>query len=543
MLKHIPRLLGIWTIVARYRLDTVLPGPLPPQLAPLVLLVRLHPLWWTSGARAARPDRLRLAFEELGPIFIKFGQLLSTRRDLFPPDVLAELVKLQDQVPPFPTAVARQIVEAELGAPIAARFSRFDDAPLAAASVAQVHTAALPDGREVIVKIIRPGLEPLIRTDMALLKDAAALLENRVPAAAPFHPLKVVRDYERTLLNELDLGKEATNTRKFRENFLNSPLLYVPEVHDAWCTRRIMVAERIYGVPITDFDAYARLGINRQQLAEKGLEIFFTQVFRDNFFHADMHPGNIYVETRDPQNPRYIALDCAIVGHMARDDQMAVARLAMALVQRDFAQIVSVAHQAGWIPPGTSLPQLTEEVQRLVEPILASSMDQVNISETIFGLLDMARTYQLEVPTQFVLLLKTLVHVEGLGRGLYPGLDIWTHARPLLTSWLKDQIGPGALLKRMADSAPHWITGLPDMPLLVFDALSQLRQSGQWQERQLREFNQLRVTLRRNRQHDIVALAGAGLGIWGLSHASGLMAMLAAGLLLGLTVLWRLMAG
>ena len=542
MLKHTPRLLAIWTIVARYRLDTVLPQPLPPRLSLLVGLVRLHPVWWSSAARAARPDRLRLAFEELGPIFIKFGQLLSTRRDLFPPEILAELVKLQDDVPPFDAALARQIVEQELGAPISEKFSRFDTEPLAAASVAQVHTAALPDGREVIVKIIRPGLDALIRTDMDLLKDAASLLESRVPALAPFHPLKVVSDYERTLLDELDLTLEAANTQKFRANFLGSDLLYVPEVHTAWCSRRVMVAERIYGVPITDFDAYARLGISRQQLAEKGLTIFFTQVFRDNFFHADMHPGNIYVETHDPQHPRYIALDCAIVGHLAKEDQMAVARLAMALVQRDYTQIISIAHQAGWIPPGTSLSTLTDEVRRLVEPMLAKSMDQVNIGQTILGLLDMARHYRLEVPPQFVLLLKTLVHVEGLGRGLYPELDIWTLARPLLASWLKDQIGPAALVRKMSESAPQWLTGLPDMPQLIFDALSQLRQSGQWQERQLRELNSLKTELSRARRRDLVALTGIGLGVFGVVSASGALAGF-AGTVAVLTLLWRFAAG
>jgi ubiquinone biosynthesis protein len=542
MLKHLPRLLAIWVIVARYRLDNVLPEPMPPKVRMLVLLIRLHPLWWISGARAARPDRLRLAFEELGPIFIKFGQLLSTRRDLFPPAILAELVKLQDQVPPFDTALAQRIVVQELGAPLSEKFSRFDVEPLAAASVAQVHTAALPDGREVIVKIIRPDIDGLIRRDMALLKDAARYLESRAPAIAQFHPLKVVSDYEKTLLAELDLSLEAANTIKFRTNFTNSPLLYVPEIHRDWCTKRVMVAERIYGVPITDFEAYARLGISRQQLAERGLTIFFTQVFRDNFFHADMHPGNIYVETHDPQNPRYIALDCAIVGKLPKEDQLAVARLVMALVQRDFAQIISIAHQAGWIPSGVSQGTLTEEVRRLVEPMLGQSMDGVNIGETILGLLDMARTYRLEVPTQFVLLLKTLVHVEGLGRGLYPELDIWTLARPLITAWLKDQIGPAALVRKMGENAPNWLAGLPDMPQMIFDALAQVRQSGQWQERQLQALVALKTEMARGRRRDLLALAGVGMGIAGALTATG-GAAVAAGTGAGLVLLWRLVAG
>lgn len=542
MLRHLPRLLAIWTIIARYRLDTVLPTPMPAKVRLLVLLIRLHPLWWVSGGRAAAPGRLRQAFEELGPIFIKFGQLLSTRRDLFPPAILSELVKLQDQVPPFPSRIAVQIVERELGAPLAQKFSRFDIEPLAAASVAQVHTAALPDGREVVVKIIRPDIDFLIRRDMALLRDGAALLERRFPDVAPFHPFKIVCDYERTLLDELDLSLEAVNTQKFRANFLNSDLLYVPEIHSEWCTTRIMVAERIYGVPVTDFAAFERLGISREKLAERGLTIFFTQVFRDNFFHADMHPGNIYVETKDPQNPRYIALDCAIVGKMSKDDQLAVARIAMALIQHDYGQIISIAHQAGWIPPGTSQNALTEEVRRLVEPVLSKPIDQVQLGPTLMGLLDMARHYRLEVPTQFVLLLKTLIHVEGLGRSLYPSLDIWTLGKPMLTGWLNDQIGPSAMVRKLGQNAPLWLAGLPDMPQMVFEALAQIRQSGQWQERQLRELSTLKTELTLARRRDLLALTGMGLGAAGAVMSTGLLAWLAgtAGVL---ALLWRLLAG
>ncbi len=541
MLKHLPRLLAIWTVIARYRLDTVLPRPMPLKVQALVTLIRLHPLWWLSAGRARQPERLRLAFEELGPLFIKLGQLLSTRRDLFPPAVLDELVKLQDRVPPFASSLARATVEAELGAPIDQRFSRFDDAPLAAASIAQVHTAALPDGREVIVKIIRPDVEARIRTDMALLKDGALLLEQRLPEAARFHVHKIVCDYEQTLLDEVDLSLEAANTRKFRQNFLNSDLLYVPEVHDAWCTPRVMVAERIYGVPITDFDSFERLGISREELSRRGLTIFFTQVLRDNFFHADMHPGNIYVETANPAKPRYIALDCAIAGSLSREDQLAVARIAMALVQRDFKQLMQVAHQAGWIPSGVSLATLAEEVRRLVEPVLSKPIDQVQLGPTLMGILDLARHYHLEIPSQFVLLLKTLIHVEGLGRSLYPAMDIWTLMKPLLTNWLNDQIGPSALLRKVSDSAPGWLIGLPDMPQLLFDALNQVRASGQYQERQLREMQTLKLGISRARRHDWLAFTGIALGGYGAISASGGLAVL-AGTLAGLALFWRLLA-
>lgn len=541
MLKHLPRLLAIWTVIARYQLDTLLPRPMPLRAKLVVTLIRLHPLWWTSFERAQQPERLRLAFEELGPLFIKFGQLLSTRRDVFPPEVLDELVKLQDRVPPFPSAIARAVVERELGAPIAEKFSRFDDEPLAAASIAQVHTAALLDGREVVVKIIRPDVEARARTDMALLKDGAKLLEERLPEVTMFHPLKIVTDYERTLLAEMDLTLEAENTRKFRRNFLNSDMLYVPEVHDEYCTRNIMVEERIYGVPVTDFDTFDKLGISREKLAFLGFNIFFSQVFRDNFFHADMHPGNIYVETTDPENPRYIALDCAIAGTLSKEDQLAAARIVMALVQRDFHMMIQVAHQVGWIPPGVSLHAVAEEVQRLVEPVISKPIDQVNLGPTLMGILDMARLHRLEIPTQFVLLLKTLIHVEGLGGSLYPSLDIWSLARPLLTEWLKERVGPSAIARKIGQNAPGWLVTLPDMPQMVFEALNQMRQSGQRQDQQIREVLNLKVELARARKRDLIAMTGIGLGIGSFLLNTGVAATLGA-TLAAVALVWRLIA-
>jgi len=537
MLTHLPRLLALWTIIARYRLDTLLPPPPGLRGMMVLVLVRLHPAWWLAGARARHPARLREAFEELGPLFIKLGQLLATRRDLLPAAILDELEKLQDQVPPFSSRAAMAIVETELKAPLGEKFSRFDEQPLAAASIAQVHTAALPDGREVVVKILRPGVEARIRQDMALVRDMTAWLETRFPALAQFHPHRIARDYEQTLLDETDLLREAANTRQMRKNFLNSDMLYVPEIHDAWCTSRVMVAERIYGVPVDDLASFATLGISRQQLAEKGFSIFFTQLLRHNFFHADMHPGNVFVETANPTNPRYIALDIAIVGQLAREDQLTVARLALALIQRDYGEIIRVAHRSGWLPPGANLNQLSSEVQRIIAPVLEKPIDQIQFGPTLLAVLDMAREHHLEIPVQLVLLIKTLVHVEGLGRSLYPALDIWTLGRPVLTSWLNEQIGPAALIKRLSEQAPALLTGMPDMPDLVLDALTQMRQSGQWQERQLREFANLRQELQTARQRDFIALTGIGTGVM-MGLAGGL--TLAGGMLAGAAVLWRL---
>jgi ubiquinone biosynthesis protein len=550
MLQHLPRLLAIWTVIARYRLDTLLPPA--PGLRPrlIILCLRLHPAWWFAGRRARQPERLRLAFEELGPLFIKLGQLLATRRDLLPDAVLDELAKLQDRVPPFPPREAMAIVESELGAPLLQKFARFDETPLAAASIAQVHTAALPDGREVIVKILRPGVTEAIRRDMALLRDLTALLEERVPALAQFHLHRIARDYEQTLLDETDLAREAANTRRMRTNFLESPLLYVPEIHPDWCTPRVMVAERIYGAPIDDIAAFTRLGIDRKALAEKGLTIFFTQLLTHNFFHADMHPGNVFVETAPSTDtnlaaraaPRHIALDVAIVGQLSREDRITVARLLLALIHRDFMEIIRIAHRAGWLPPGADLGQLADEVQRIAGRALDKPIDQVEFGPIMVALLDMARTHHLEIPVQLVLLIKTLVHVEGLGRTLYPQLDIWTLARPLLTQWLQEQIGPAALLKRLSEQAPGMLAGLPDMPDLLLDALTQMRGNGQWQDRQLRELARLRHDIRAGRRRDLLAVTGIAGGVALALLGSGVAVTVGTALAASAFV-WRLAAG
>lgn len=542
MLQHLPRLLAIWAVIARYRLDTVLPPPPSLQARLVLVLLRLHPCWWLAGRRARSPERLRLAFEELGPLFIKLGQLLATRRDLLPDAVLDELAKLQDQVAPFPSRQAMSIIERELKAPLAQAFARFDELPLAAASIAQVHTAALPDGREVVVKVLRPGVDADIRRDMALVRDFTLWLEERFPELQQFHPHRIARDYEQTLIDETDLLREAANAKRMRANFPNSPLLYVPEVHGDYCTSRVMVAERIYGSPIDQVATFDRLGIDRKALSEMGLTIFFTQLLTHNFFHADMHPGNVFVETANPQAPRYIALDIAIVGQLAREDQLTVARLVLALTQRDFMEIIRVAHRAGWLPPGANLGQLADEVQRIAGRALDKPIDQVEFGPIMVALLDMARTHHLEIPVQLVLLIKTLIHVEGLGRSLYPALDIWSLARPIVTRWIKDQVGPAALAKRLSEQVPAMLAGAPDLPELVLDALTQMRNSGQWQDRQLRELARLRQELQAGRRRDLLALAGVGGGIALALAGSGATATLGAVLALG-AFAWRLAAG
>jgi ubiquinone biosynthesis protein len=546
MLAHLPRLLVLWRIVAGYRLDTLIPAdaPLPLAVRAALLLVRLHPAWWSGEPAMATYDdgeRLRKALEAMGPLFIKLGQLLSTRRDLLPPGLLDELSKLQDRVPPFDSETARLIIERELGGPVETFFSRFDEAPLAAASIAQVHTAARLDGREVIIKVVRPGIETAIREDFGFLKAAAQWLEARSPAMAAFHAWRIVCDYEQVLLGELDLLQEAANTTRMRNNFPGSNLIYVPEVHHDLCTHNIMIAERIYGVPVSDNAAFDRLGVDRKVLAEKGLTIFFTQVFNHNFFHADMHPGNIFVETANPADPRYIALDCAIMGELSDKDHLTVARLMMAVMQHDFGQLIDVAHQAGWIPPSTDIPALTREIRRLLTPMLQKRMDQLDFAPILLGVLDVARRYHLEVPPQLVLLMKTLVHVEGLGRELYPALDIWSLGKPLLGSWLAARMNPAESLKSLAKQTPAMILGLADLPGLVWDSLNNLRNSAGWQERQWRELQQLQFRLAADRRRDWVALTGFALGLTGVLNSSGLSAALSL-LVMALAVTWRLLA-
>ncbi len=545
MLKHLPRLLTIWRICASYRLDTLIPAdtPLPMPARLLLLALRVHPAWWSATPMMGTysdGERLRLAIEELGVLFIKLGQLLSTRADLLPPAVIAELSKLQDTVPPFAVDTLKDIVSRELNEPLTEIFSRFDDEPLAAASIAQVHTAALIDGREVIVKVVRPNLEAQINEDFGLLKTAAQWLESRSAAIAAFHLYHIVCDYEQVLLGEIDLLQEAANTTRMKNNFPNSPLIYVPEVHHQLCTTNVMIAERIYGVPISDRATFNERGIDLKVLAEKGLTIFFTQVFNHNFFHADMHPGNIFVDISDPQNPRYIALDCAIMGELSDSDHLTVARLLMSVMQHDFNQLIQVASQAGWIPPAADTQALTREIRRLITPMLQKSIDELDFAPILVGILDVARRYHLEIPPQLVLLLKTLVHVEGLGRDLYPALDIWSLGKPLLGQWLSSRLNPVDTFKKLGQQVPTMMLGLAELPNLIYDSLRGLRQNNAWQEKQWRELQTLHYETAQHRRQDWLAFLVVLIGALGVTSLDGLLSLLSAGVV-GLAVLWRVL--
>ncbi|OTU46124.1 2-octaprenylphenol hydroxylase [Acinetobacter pittii] len=493
MIPHVSRLLELWRIAAHYRLDTLFPADeLPVKAQRALSVIKMHPAAWSSRERK-NPLKLKEALEEMGPLAIKLGQLLSTRRDLIPPEILAQLVLLQDQVKPFNSNVAKQRIQDSLKADVNTLFARFDDQPLAAASIAQVHTAALHDGREVVVKVTRPDIRNQILQDFEILAWLGNTLESRLEAARALHLTEIIQDYRQIILNELDLSIEADNTRRMRHYFTGSTMMYVPEVY--MDTKDVMVAERITGVPISDTATFDRLGMDRAQLAEKGLTIFFTQVFRDNFFHADMHPGNVFVETINPSNPRFIALDCAIMGELSKHDQMTVARMLLAVMNSNFMQLIQIVHQAGWIPPGTDQDALAREMRRTVGPMVSKPMDQLDFAGILIQVMDIARRFHLEIPPQLMLLLKTLVHVEGLGTDLYPQLDIWKLAKPILTEWVKSNMNPVKNVKELGQQLPDLLLGAQDFPSLIIDSLNGLKNQSAWQDRQLREIQQLRLQM------------------------------------------------
>ena len=493
MIPHVSRLLELWRIAAHYRLDTLFPAEeLPEKARHALSLIRMHPAAWSSRERK-NPLKLKLALEEMGPLAIKLGQLLSTRRDLIAPEVLQQLVLLQDRVKPFDNHVAKMRIQESLKADVNTLFARFDEQPLAAASIAQVHTAALHDGREVVVKVTRPNIRQQILHDFEILDWLGAALEKRLEAARALHLSEIIQNYRQIILNELDLTLEADNTRRMRHYFTGSNMMYVPEVY--MDSKDVMVAERITGVPISDIATFDKMGMNRAELAEKGLTIFFTQVFRDNFFHADMHPGNVFVETINPSNPRFIALDCAIMGELSKHDQMTVARMLLAVMNSNFMQLILVVHQAGWIPPGTDQDALAREMRRTVGPMVSKPMHELDFAGILIQVMDIARRFHLEIPPQLMLLLKTLVHVEGLGTDLYPELDIWKLAKPILTDWIKANMSPVKNMKELGQQIPDLLLGAQDLPSLMIDSLNGLKNQSAWHSKQLNELQSMRLQM------------------------------------------------
>ena len=464
-LRQLARLLAIQRTLIRHGLDDIVWAT--HLFRPIGWLRKLLP-----GRSRRKPlgARIRVALEELGPIFVKFGQAVSTRRDLLPAEVAEELAKLQDQVPPFATGEVLDIVAAAFGRPADEVFQDFQRTPLAAASVAQVHAARLHDGREVVVKVLRPGVHKSVRRDIAVLHAIAELAERYWPDARRLRPGEVVQEFEATLAKELDLMREAANAAQLRRNFDGSGMLYVPEVYWNYCRSNVLTMERIAGVPISAVEELKSRGTNIRRLAENGVEIFFTQVFTHNFFHADMHPGNIFVDVSDPDRPRYVAVDFGIVGALSPRDQHYLAANFLAFFKRDYYRVARLHVDSGWVPPNTRVTELEAAIRAVCEPIFNKPLKDISFGLVLLRLFQTARQFDMQVQPQLVLLQKTLLNIEGLGRQLYPELDLWATAKPVLEKWMARRTDPRTHLRELLENWPRVAEDL----LLVPEAVQQI---------------------------------------------------------------------
>ncbi len=464
-----------------------------------------HAVFFWRRFSEPRGVRLRRALESLGPIFVKFGQMLSTRRDLLPPDLADELALLQDRVPPFPIDQALRVLEGFYGKPIDEVFGNFARIPVASASVAQVHFAELPDGTEVAVKVLRPGIERVIAHDLSLLEVAAMVLEKIWPEGRRLKPREVVAEFTKYLNDELDLMREAANCSQLRRNFKDSPLLRVPEVHWDWCGRNVMVMERMHGIQISQTTALRAQGTDLSALSRAGVEIFFTQVFRDGFFHADMHPGNIFVD----QDGSYIALDFGIMGTLNEVDKNYLAQNFLAFFKRDYNRVAMAHIEAGWVPAKTRVDEFEAAIRTVCEPIFDKPLKDISFGKTLLRLFQTARRFEMEVQPQLVLLQKTLLNIEGLGRQLDPELDLWKTAKPFLQRWMDEQMGWRAMVRGVKEEAPSWAGTLPQLPRLVHHALTE---SGRQQTAQQQQLDQLAAGQRQlGRLLTVVGLLAAAL--------------------------------
>jgi ubiquinone biosynthesis protein len=513
--RVLARLLQIQRALVRHGLDDFVRAT--HLYRPFRFLVYLSPwTWFQRSVGVTRGERLRLALEELGPIFVKFGQALSTRRDLLPADIADELAKLQDRVPPFEGTIAAASIEKAFGLPLADIFSSFETAPLAAASIAQVHVAALKSGREVIVKILRPGMREIIDLDLEVLHYLAELADQYWVEARRLRPVDLVCEYLKTILDELDLLREAGNASQLKRNFAGSPLLYVPEVHWDYCRVNVMVMERIHGVIISDIEELRARGTNIRKLAENGVEIFFTQVFRDNFFHADMHPGNIFVQTDDPQSPRYAAVDFGIVGTLQPRDQHYLAENFMAFFDRDYARVAALHVESGWVPRGTRVDELETAVRTVCEPIFNKPLKDISFAQVLLRLFETARRFDMQVQPQLILLQKTLFNIEGLGRQLYPELDLWQTAQPFLRKWMRARSSPRAMLRQIRARWPDTLMALQLVPQVFRTAVRDAAQGGLRLQLEDAALAQLRAEMRHSDSRRDAAIAAAVLWLSGL---------------------------
>ena len=472
---------------------------------PFRLLAILSPNYWRRSKDQPRGVRIRKTLEDLGPIFVKFGQTLSTRRDLFPKDIATELVKLQDKVPPFSSTEARAIIEKELGSSISENFAEFEDVPLASASIAQVHVAKLKTGEDVVVKVLRPGVNEAVQRDIDLLYELAGLAQRFWEGAKRLRPIEVVAEFEKTILDELDLVREAASASELRRNFEHSTILYIPKVYWDWTRERILVLERVYGIPIGDVDKLKSENIDLKLLAERGVEIFFTQVLRDNFFHADMHPGNIFVAP----DASYVAVDFGIMGSLTLADLDYLANNLLAFFNRDYRRVAELHIESEWVPKETRIDQLESAIRTVCEPIFEKPLKEISYGHLLLRLFQAARRFNAEVQPQLVLFQKTLLNIEGLGRQLYPELDLWQTAKPILEKWYKERIGPKAALKKLQKEFPEWSESMPEIPGLVHRVLKQASTGQLEMQWRSDELEALRHQLARNNRRSVAAVTGS----------------------------------
>lgn len=507
-LSQIFRLFRIVQVLTRHGLDDMVLAMR--GVRQLRWFVYLLPWRWGKKHDAPIAVRIRLALEELGPIFVKFGQLLSTRRDLLPDEIANELAKLQDRVPAFPGDEARDLIENALGDSVDNIFQSFEEEPIASASIAQVHGATLPGGSPVVIKVLRPNIDRMIVRDVKLLHTIASLIEKTSKDGKRLRPKEVVVEFEKIIFDELDFRREAANLSQLRRNFLHSELLYVPEVHWPLVRKNALVMERIKGIPVSDMEALRENEVDLKVLAERGVEIFFTQVFKHCFFHADMHPGNIFVDVSDPKSPRYIAIDCGIMGTLMPEDQRYLAENFLAFFRRDYRRVAELHIESGWVPAGTRVDEFESAIRTVCEPIFEKPLKDISFGHFLLNLFNTARRFHMQIQPQLVLLQKTLLSIEGLGRQLYPDLDLWETAKPILEAWMEERTSPKALLSRITDSAPQWIDKLPRLPELMLQALEQ-RQMPSVQEYPAIELKALKKDIEKASYRTSVAIILAGL--------------------------------
>jgi len=475
---------------------------------PFRLIIYIFPWNWFRRKRKPRAVRMREALEDLGPIFIKFGQMLSTRRDLLADDIADELQRLQDDVPPFPGKEATKIVEKAFGQTVAELFATFDEQPLASASIAQVHAAVLKTGEDVVVKVLRPGVLPIIKRDLSLLYIIAELAARYSSQLRRLRPVEVIEEYEKTILDELDLLREAANGSQLRRNFEDSPDLYVPEIYWDYVRKDVIVMERIYGVSIRDMDVLREQGTDMERLAAMGVEIFFTQVFAHNFFHADMHPGNIFVNNENPKRPQYIAVDFGIIGTLSQTDKRYLAENFLAFFKRDYYKVAKLHVESGWVPSHTRIDEFESAIRSVCEPIFEKPLKEISFGQLLLRLFQTARRFNMEVQPQLVLLQKTLLNIEGLGRQLYPELDLWKTAKPFLENWMQEQIGPRALLRNIKEDMPYLLEKMPEMPGLLYKSLKASAE-GEYHLKQIEELEKIRQELNQNSHRSAYITSGS----------------------------------